>query len=67
MSIAGEKNNPISISGVPFEPKKERRKCYLLSIVENGNCFRTAQVRRATLVFAVEREGMHTIYAIQAN
>lgn len=44
MAIAGKKNNAISISGVPFEPKKEGRKSYLLSFAENGNYFRRAQV-----------------------
>ena len=67
MAISGNKNNLISISGVPFEPKKGGGKNYLLSFAENGNYFRTAQVRRATLIFAVEREGMNTIYGIQAN
>lgn len=61
MSIDGEKNNPISISGVTFEPKKP------LSFAENGNSFRTAQVRCTTWIFTVEREGIRTTYGIQAN
>lgn len=65
MSIAGKINSPISISGVPFEPEKERS--YLLSFSDNGNYFRTAQVRWATLIFAVERDRMQSIYGIQAN
>jgi len=57
MSTAGENSNLISVSSVSFE-KKERRKTYLLSFAENGNYFRTAEVRWAPLIFAVERDGM---------
>lgn len=64
MSIAGKKNSPVSISGVPFEPAKARS---FLSFSDNGNYFRTAQVRWATLIFAVESETMQSIYEIQAN